>query len=232
MVDVILSSDNVTVLGGPSRLEVDLNIGASGSRGSLFFTGTQNPNTLNPNQDFPEIPIIFDIFINVNAASENYLQAYQYVNQDGINTWVPTFKISNNTYSVNAVIDFVNGGADLTINISDLGLDKVPFDSVNNSFAYFNIQATLSNLDLEDMSSVVLPSAVSLEVGDAYFDNSGSFDPGEFPLMLPLTLHAAEFNGTTWAAINDKKTLVYLTISFANPNEVFQAISSNEVGES
>lgn len=232
MVDVILSSDNVTVLGGPSSLDVDLNIGASGTRGSLFFTGTQNPNNLNINQDFPEVPIIFDIFINVNAASENYLQAYQYVSQDGINTWVPIFKISNNTYSLNTIVDFVDGEADVLVNIADLGLDKVPFDSVTNSFAYFNIQATLSNLNFDDLSSAVFPSAISVEVIDSYFDNSGSFDPGEFPLFLPLKIHAAEFNGTSWSMLDNKKTLVYLTISFANPNQVFQAIASSNGGES
>jgi hypothetical protein len=232
MVDVILSSDNVTVLGGPSRLEVDLNIGASGSRGSLFFTGTQNPNTLNPNQDFPEIPIIFDIFINVNAASQDYLQAYQYVNQEGTDTWATIFKISTNTYSLNSVLDFSDGEASLVVNISELGLDTVPFDSVTNSFAYFNVQATLANVNLEDMSLPVKPSTMSLEVGDAYFDNSGSFDPGEFPLFLPITFYASELTGTTWAGIDDKKTLVYLTISFAGPTQIFQAIASNEVGES
>lgn len=232
MVDVILSSDNVTVLGGPSRLDVDLNIGASGTRGSLFFTGTQNPNTLNPNQDFPEIPIVFDVFINVNAASEDYLQAYQYVSQDGSNTWAPSFKISNNTYSVNTVVNFSLGEASTTINISDLGLDNVPFDTVTNSFSYFNVQATMSNLNLEDLSLPVVPSAMSVEVGDAYFDNSGSFDPGEFPLMLPITFYAAELNGSTWTGIDNKNTLIYLTISFASPNEVFQIISSNSGGES
>ena len=232
MVDVILSSDNVTVLGGPSRLEVDLNVGASGTRGSLFFTGTENPNNLNINQDFPEIPIIFDVFINVNAASENYLQAYQYVSQDGINTWVPIFKISQNTYSLNAVVDFVSGEARTLVNISNLGLDTVPFDILTNSFSYFNVQATLSNINFADRSLAISPASMSVEVEDAYFDNSGSFDPGEFPLILPINFYAAEFNGQSWNSLNNKETLIYLTISFANPNQIFSAISSNNGGES
>jgi hypothetical protein len=224
MVNVILSSDNVTVLGGPSRLDVDLNIGATGRRGSLFFTGLQNPNFLNPVQDFPVVPIVFDVFINVNAASEEYLQAYQYVNEDGINNWSPIFSINQNVFSVNKVLNFVNGEASAAINISSLGLDRIPFESYTNSFSYFNVQATLNNIDLENRSLALLPSAVSVEVGDVYEGSEGSTDSGEFPILLPLTFKAVEFDGSQWSSINNKKVAMYLTISFANPNEIFSAI--------
>jgi len=222
LVDVILSSDNVTVLGGPSRLEVDLNIGASGIRGSLFFVGTQNPNTLNPNQDFPQVPTVFDIFINVNAASSDYLQAYQLTNQDGVNTWIPTFNLSSNTYTVNKVVEFEDGQATTNIEIAQLGLDAVPFDIALNSFAYFNVQASLTNVDLDNLSATPLPSAMSFKVQDSIFNSNGSFDPGQFPEFLPITFNAVEFNGTAWVPINGKTTYVCITASFVNPNEIFQ----------
>jgi hypothetical protein len=224
VVDVILSSDNVTVLGGPSNLEVDLNIGASGTRGSLFFIGTQNPNTLNPNQDFPSQPILFDIFINVNIASEDYLQAYQLTNQDGINTWIPTFKLSQNTYSANKVIEFIGGEASVNIEIASIGLDAVPFDeSSSNSFSYFGVQASLTNVDLDDPSSIPLPSAMSFKVGNAIFDSNGSEDSGQFPSFLPVTFSAVEFDGEGWSPIN-KKTYVSVIVSYVNPNEIFENI--------
>ena len=238
MVDVILSSDNVTVLGGPSRLEVDLNIGAPGTRGSLFFVGTQNPNTLNPTQDFPSLPIIFDIFINVNASSSDYLQAYQYVNRDGINSWIPTFSINQNIYSVNKVLEFVNGQATALVNIIDLGIDALPFenDSTNNpianSFTYFNVQATVSNINLGNISATALPCSFSVKVGNAYFDNAGSSDPSEIPFYVPVTFNAVEFNGTAWSPINNKTTIAYLTVSFASPNEILSVISQNSGGGS
>jgi len=238
MVNVILSSDNVTVLGGPSELEVDLNIGAAGTRGSLFFVGTVNPNTLNVKQDFPNTPLVFDIFINVNAASSDYLQAYQYVNQEGANTWVPTFSINQNIYSINEVLEFSNGEATALVNIADLGLNTLPFEndttnnSISNSFAYFNVQATLSNVDLEDLSSPPLPCAFSVKVQNAYFDNAGSSDPGEVPFFVPVVFNAVEFDGTSWSAIDNKKTTAYLTVSFADPSEIFDIISEDDGGES
>jgi hypothetical protein len=224
MVDVILASDNVTVLGGPSNLEVDLNIGAPGIRGSLFFVGTQNPNSLNINQDFPQRPAVFDIFINVNASSEDYLQAYQFTNQDGVSTWIPTFNISQNTYTVNKVVEFQNGEAAASIEIAQLGLDAVPFDVALNSFAYFNIQASLTNVDLDDLSATPLPSAMSFKVEDSIFNSNGSFDPGQFPSLLPITFNAVEFDGTDWNPIDGKTTYVCITASFVDPNEIFQSL--------
>jgi hypothetical protein len=227
MVDVILSSDNVTVLGGPSKLDVDLNIGASGTRGSLFFVGTENPNNLNPLQDFPVVPIIFDIFINSNAESEDYLQAYQYVTQDGIRTWIAIFKLTQDVYSVNLPLEFEDGEASVDINLSELGLKTIPFFGTNNSFAYFNVQATMNNINLEDLNIEQSPIAFSTQVKDAYFDNSGSFDPSELPLFLPITFKAAEFIGSSWALIDQKTVLAYITISFANPNSIFETIGNN-----
>jgi hypothetical protein len=224
MVNVILSSDNVTVLGGPSILEVDLNIGATGTRGSLFFVGTQNPNSLNLNQDFPQVPAVFDIFINVNEASQDYLQAYQLTNQDGVDTWIPTFNINRNTYTVNKVVEFENGEATANLEIAQLGLDAVPFNTSLNSFAYFSINASLTNVDLDNLSATPLPSAMSFKIKDAIFDSNGSFDPGQFPALLPIKFNAVEFDGTGWNPISGKTTYVCITASFVNPNDIFQSL--------
>ena len=134
MVDVILSSDNVTVLGGPSELEVDLNIGAPGTRGGVFLVGTENPNSLNLDQGFDIRPSLFDIFINVNTASEDYLQAYQLVNRDGVDLWDPIFKLSQQTFSANKVLEFSNGEAETTLEIAAIGLYDVRFDVFSNCF--------------------------------------------------------------------------------------------------
>lgn len=227
MVDVVLSSDNLTVLGGPSRLDVDLNIGAPGNRGSLFFVNIGNPNFLNPSQDFPDIPEIFDIYINVDTKSDDYLQAYQYVNQDGNNVWIPSFKIIQNSFSQNKVLNFENGKANINLNITNISINSTPFEDLEKSFGYINIQASLTNVDLENVTSDAKPVAFSYKVGDAFFDNAGSFDSLEFPLFVPIEFEAVEFNGTSWIPLN-KKTYASLTASFANPQEIFNALVEEE----
>lgn len=228
MVNVVFSGDNVTVLGGPTQLDVDLNIGANGTRGAIFLIGNSNPNSLNLLQDFVVRPTLFDIFINVNPSSPDYLQAYQLVNQDGGNVWIPVFKILQDEYRVNKVLDFIDGEASININVSEIGIDSIPFNSFSNSFAYFNVQATLSSINLEDLSQETLPSSMSIEVGNVFFSNEGSFDPGQFPILLPITFKAVEFDGVSWQPINNKKHVAHLSISFVSPEEVFDNIVLEE----
>ena len=224
MVDVIYSSDNVTVLGGPSRLDLDLNIGATGQRGSLIFADDGSPST-NPD-DFPVPPLVYDLYIDSDPQSSNYLQAYQYVNEAGSNIWATRFKLSQNIVSLNKVASFISGQATLDINLTELGLDTLPFDSRVNSFAYFNVQATISNVDVSLIGNEAallaahLPASLSVLVLDVYDDVENPINPDEFPAILPLKLTATEYNGSTWAPIDEKDVMVHLSITFANPNEI------------
>ena len=46
MPDVVLSNDDLTVLAGPPTIELLVDIGPTGTRGSKFFVGIGNPNSL------------------------------------------------------------------------------------------------------------------------------------------------------------------------------------------
>lgn len=230
MVDVVLSADSVTVLGGPAKLDVDLNIGAEGSRGSLIFVGIGNPNSAETETPLP--PLVFDIFINVSPSSSNFLQAYQYVVEEGINFWRPAFKITQNVYRLNKPVEFSQGEASINVDLAELGIGGLPFDgNYSNAFAYFNVQATISNINLDDPQEPNRPAAISVEVGDPFFGNESSVDPGEFPTLVPITFNASELVANNWVPIDDKKVLVYLSISFADPLELF-AIVGNPLDES
>lgn len=224
MVDVVYSANNLTVLGGPARLDVDFEIGANGQRGSLFFTGLANPNTLNLLQDFPSPPQPFDIFINVNSADENYLQAYQYTLQDGGQVWSRSFNLNNETFVSNEIVAFTSGEAMINLDITKLGLASSLFEGLNNSFAYFNVQATPSNINSEEAPDGLnlnhYPIALSVSVGDAFFDSTGLTDPADFPLKLPIYFKAVEYDGSSWSEVDDKDIIVYLSVSYADPNKI------------
>lgn len=223
MVDVIYSSDNVTVLGGPETLEVDLDIGATGTRGGLFFSGSKEVVDLDITSDFPTTPLIFDFYIMSDSASSNYLKVYQYVLENESLNWVESFSLASQYYYVNKIASFETGLATLNINLSEIGMDKLPFTSTENSFAYFNVQATVSNINSEAAPDGALahnPCAVSVQVGNAYEDTSGNEDPSDFPFILPINLSGAELGGSGWVALDAKDVIVYLTISLANPNEI------------
>jgi hypothetical protein len=235
VVNVVYSSNDLTVVGGPTRLDVDLNIGATGTRGSVIFTLEGNPALLDPILDFPTKPQIFDIFINVDNKSSDYLQGYQYVNKDATPSWEKVFKITPSVFNVNKVVTFSNGSANFNVNLTDLGVENLPFGTdFFLSSAYFNVSATISNInanlanDEELAEATHFPAATSVYVKDAKFDNAGLEDPEEFPLILPIELKAAEFASGSWSLINAKNVIVYLTISIADPTEIFNNLEEAE----
>lgn len=230
MVDVIVSSDNLTVLGGPERIDVDLNIGAEGTRGNTFFIGLEAPSSLTES-DFITPPKIFDVYIINDPASNNYLQAYQYLNQDGILTWVPTFKITNNVAAFNKVLTFNSGQASLQVDLAEVGLDAITFDSFVNSFASFNVQVTISNVEVSEAPEGLIdnnPVAFSFNVGDAYFDNTGGGDPGEYPMKLPLDFVAAELSAGSWQNLDGKDVIAHIRIEVADPTDVITNLGGGQ----
>jgi hypothetical protein len=88
MVDVVLNNDDVTVLAPPAIIEVLVDIGPQGTRGSQFFVGVGNPNSVNIGQT----PNLNDLYINTSPGGElGYL--YQYQSQPGGNVWVEVLEI-------------------------------------------------------------------------------------------------------------------------------------------
>ena len=67
MAEVILSTEDITVLGGPSSINVDVDFGPPGTRGSQIFIGQGNPN--DPTTEIGQDVInILDLYINIKTA--------------------------------------------------------------------------------------------------------------------------------------------------------------------
>lgn len=219
MAEVVVSSDDLTVLGGPAEVQLDVNIGAQGNRGVFVFFGFPNPNS--PSATFSETPIVFDLYIIVDSSSDDYLAVFQYLVQDGVAQWIERIKLRPNFFGTNKVATFINGQAEIYINTQDLGL--LSLINLEDSRFLFNVQATLNNYDLLSTPSH-LPAALSVEVGDVFLD------PADSVQKLPITLHGAEFNGTSMQLIgtppNGKSVSVSLSILVVSPTEVKQFIEA------
>lgn len=227
MADVILSTPELTVLGGPASVEVATNIGAPGNRGVFVHFGIANPNL--PQATFIDTPIVFDLYILVDSSSPDYLQVYQYIVQDGVLQWTPTIKLTPNFYGTNRVVTFIDGVAEININAFEVGLLALragaqPFEDTRFDFS---VQATLSNYEVNSesdagISSEHFPALLSVKVGDVFLDNSDS------ELKIPLTLYGAEFNGTSVQNIDAKNVVVHLSILVVSPNDVTDFIEAGE----
>lgn len=230
MAEVIISTPELTVLGGPASIEVDTNFGAPGNRGVFVFFGLEDPNS--PAATFgagPDTPNVFDLYIIVDSSSDDYLQLYQYVVQDGITQWIPQIRLTPNFYGTNRVVTFVEGVAELSINIFEIGLVDLRSGSLplEDSRFRFSIQATLSNYEVnsesdEYVSSEHFPAAVSVKVEDIFLDETDS------ELKLPITLYGAEFDGTSMQSIDDKNVVAHLSILVVSPSEVIDFFEEGE----
>lgn len=191
----LLASEDLTVLGGPASVSVDVNFGPDGTRGSNIFVGNGNPNA-NPNQ-IPVAPQIFDMYINIlpGDPDNEYLSMYQYIRVSGQTTWVPTVKLLPNIYSTNRAATFIDGKKTINLKVANIvGLDLVPNITADN----FNVQCTISG-NLNPVSFVVNVSELAIESG------TGNY-------ILPIDIDAIEFSEGAWVNLNNEVT-VHLLIT-------------------
>ena len=189
MAEVILSTEDITVLGGPSSISVDVDFGPAGIRGSQIFVGQGNPNE--PTTVIGQTDIkILDLYINLKTTDIDYLFIYQYLAENGINSWKPLFKLIPNIKSLNSSATFTAGSTTINVPVNQI----VPSESVATvTAANFNVQATIRG---------TLPTALAVSVGAP----SGSGNAR----AVPITVVGSELSGSTWAALSGSKTVQLL----------------------
>jgi hypothetical protein len=109
MVDILLSSEELAVFGGPASIDLNVDFGPAGTRGSLIFTGNGKPT--DPDVDLPNDVQPFDLYINLNPDDFEYLFLYQYGSINGILTWSKVLRLIPNTAIANLPVIFYNGEA-------------------------------------------------------------------------------------------------------------------------
>jgi hypothetical protein len=120
MADVVISNDDITVLAPPEVIELLIDIGPTGQRGSKFFVGTGDPNTLTSSQTiFSQAILLNDMYINTSPGAD-YGYMYQYVAEPGGNLWVEVLNINPTIYSKNHTTTFTSGAASITIPITNI----------------------------------------------------------------------------------------------------------------
>ena len=203
MANVVLATDDLTVLGGPASVNVNLDIGATGERGTLIFVGNGKPD-VSISLPTGYTTKILDMYINILSSDDEYMYLYQYVNTGISNEWVKLMKLTPNQYSVNSNTTFVDGVAEINLPLSAV-VPSYPELLANITAENFNVQATVPNL--KPISSGVIVGEIIV-------------DPVTSTQVLPISITAMEFTaepGTspilgTWSNITGEK-VVYLYIT-------------------
>ena len=179
MVSVVLNNDDVTVLAPPAIIEVLVDIGPQGTRGSQFFVGVGNPNSVSIGQT----PNLNDLYINTSPGGElGYL--YQYRSEPGGNVWVEVLDIYPSVYSENAQVTFESGTSEVIIPVADIvTVTGTPLVSEN-----FSVQYSIAHTN-PVASAMQIPALVG--AGD----------------NLVINLEAVEYAGGTWSALDESVTI-------------------------
>jgi hypothetical protein len=120
MADVVISNDDITVLAPPEVVELLIDIGPTGQRGSKFFVGTGDPNTLTSSQTiFSQAILLNDMYINTSPGAD-YGYMYQYIAEPGGNLWVEVLNVNPTLYSKNHTTTFTSGAGSITIPIANI----------------------------------------------------------------------------------------------------------------
>ena len=179
MVSVVLNNDDVTVLAPPAIIEVLVDIGPQGTRGSQFFVGVGNPNSV----DIGQVPNLNDLYINTSPGGElGYL--YQYRSEPGGNVWVEVLDIYPSVYSENAQVTFESGSSEVIIPVADIvTVTGTPLVSEN-----FSVQYSIAHTN-PVASAMQIPALVG----------AGN--------NLVINLEAVEYAGGTWSALDESVTI-------------------------
>ncbi len=194
MTSPILAVDDLTVLGGPTSINVEVDFGPEGPRGSMIYTGIGNPNTNAPDGDIQ----LLDLYINIDPQDpdKEYRFLYQYQVYAGSNTWRPLMKLLPNTYSNNYNRTFDSNG-ETTINIPVVTITGTSSLSATLSSEQFNVQYSILNSESKVMAS-------NISVREIFTD-------GDI-VSLPIDIKASEFDGTNWAPVQGLRS-VHLLIN-------------------
>lgn len=199
MPDVLLSNDDVTVLGPPNTVEVLVDIGPTGTRGSKVFVGSGNPNTLTSSGSiFGQAIILNDLYINISPGT-NYGYMYQYVSEPGGNTWIEILALNPTIYSKLHTTTYVNGEASITIPISDIVTVTGSPLTANNFVVQYSISHTHAVA-----STVTVPALVG--------------DGSNLVLNFKAVEYHPESGPTEWIDL-DEEVITHLLISVVESEE-------------
>ena len=196
-VEVLVNTEEITVLGPPPVVNVQLDIGATGVRGSKVFVGNGSPNSFMINGTiFNQDVYLNDLYIN-NSIGEEYSYMYQYISSLGTNTWVPILKINPTIYSKNFLQTFTSGATTIRVPISDI---------VQTT----GIPLTAENFSIKFSIGYENPTAASI-TSVAITGSSND--------TLSISLKAAELDSGTWNSLSETVIVNLLITIVSNPSE-------------
>jgi hypothetical protein len=192
MADILLSTDDLTIFGGPENISLDLDIGPQGDRGSIIIGVLGDPRDTSVASTIVQDTQALDIAIDYSPYSTTYKTVFQKVSTGGGLQWTPLLTLKTNYYSSVKDVTAVNGILTIPpINLTDIA------DEINLTSANFSIQYSIS-------SPTGGPVSTSLVVSDVI----------DSPIRaLPLQIKGVEYIDNAWQPMaGPKRVHLFITV--------------------
>ena len=194
-VEVLLDTPEISVIGPPQNILVQLETGATGERGSLIFSGFDNPNSASASltDSLPN-----DLFIRESQGqTEGYIYQYLSDGAGGFN-WE---KIGSLKPSIFSVIASLSASAGLT---ASAGLFSYEV-SLAESFSEYSIsEVTADNIHIsitpDLLNTPIVATVYSKEV------NTGTN-------MIIIGFYAMKYISGSWSAVTENTAKFHITLS-------------------
>lgn len=189
MAEIILSSEELSVFGGPTSINVDVDFGPQGIRGSRIFAVDADPRL--STTDKPADIQNYDIAMVTTPSEKDYLTVYQKLGAT-LEDWVPFASLIPNVLSVKSYVTFDSGVAIGYIPASDVfQLDTYTPDK-------FDVHVALENEAGATTPSLIKPTSTGFSL---------SIIPFGGKQWLKITVTAIEYNvGTlSWVPVTGER---------------------------
>jgi hypothetical protein len=190
MTDSNLSALDVVVFGGPTTVDLSVDFGPQGTRGSRITAITNDPRlstTIKPLDS-----VNGDILLNVTTGLPDSLMMYQ-KNGVGNEDWQELVKLYPNIYSAKLNKTFANGEVECEIVLNEVFTKITDYD-----VSKFMVQHNVEDLTSQSPN---FPMATSVSLSVA---------PDGSDQVLTITIKAVEFQSgqnPDWVPINGARTI-------------------------
>lgn len=189
MTEIILSSDDLTVFGGPTSVSLDVDFGPQGIRGSRIFAVDADPRLFTTEK--PADIQNYDIAMVTTPSEKDYLTVYQKLGAT-LEDWVPFASLIPNVFSAKSYVTFTDGVAVGLIPASDVfQLDSYTADK-------FDVQVQIENAAAASNPLLLKPTSLGYSLAIVPFAGKQ---------YLKITVNAVEYNSSTlsWVPVTGQR---------------------------
>lgn len=250
--DVVIQEDDLVVLGPPSTIEVSVDIGPKGDRGSSFFTGDGDPNTLSLSEFeiiHGAVPIFGDVYLRIDFGPD-YGTFYTYTSVPGGTQWSPVIDLLQ---TMQLFFQFNNQAADSfytavgasAIYGSASAIPRIRFDGEKRIVEVANVPVSIAASQIYDYGSALadfLSDAITsntengLNVSYDSVNDKINFDVNDFTITLDGDLEGAvtinNLGNATLSASVVNNSHLHTSTNISDFNEAVQDVVGAMVGGS